>query len=249
MANIIDTVRKIDQRVAYYHRLLLRLVRAYETEPSKTNRADFLLKTALRVAFLYDYYYETRRKQYLQAANKYKQLLYSHCSLSLQNDLKWIERRIIKLFSFERKIWQQATKGQPVSNQDILKFWKMKSADAKFYGRIVNEFIKTKNFTKPIYVYTLLQDIYLDISEYDRDYQANMPNLLCLKLSQHNEDFPSRRKKALELLHKYNDCVWFKKCIASMLKSISSYNFGRCSCFKKIIRAKYKQVQKQIGIC
>lgn len=241
MFNIKAKLHWIDRRVGYYRKLLVRIIR--EGGNPNTVRVDFLLKTALRVAFLYDFYYETGAKDYRRAAAKYKRILYTSVSSATKKSLQQIERRIMRLFHFERLIWSRARRGQKIPNKDIIKFWRMKSADSKFYGKIVQIFSRGKSFARPLYAFTLLQDIYLDVVEYEADHKGHLPNMICLKLGQAFDRFPGKKSLAIKWLHDCGGDRWFNEQAREIIKGLSAFDFGRCRFLETEIMRKYRQVQ------
>lgn len=192
------TLKWIDKRIVGYLSLLVDVVEFYNKE--RVNEAESLLKIALRVAFFYDFYAETKDRDFLDEANRYKTLLYSQVSAQDKKDLQKIESQIRKLFEYEKQIGKKIKIGIALSDGEIKKHWQMKSSDALFYGRIINIFAIGKNLMPHVYVYTQILDMLLDIREYKQDLKKQELNMLYMRLSQviPNNRIPVSKLEAIE---------------------------------------------------
>lgn len=57
--------------------------------------------------------------------------------------------RTANFFEFEKACWDKVQQDEPLSDEEINQFLKMKSSDALFYGRVIKIFTPCKNFTVP----------------------------------------------------------------------------------------------------
>lgn len=243
MDKIQKTLSWIDQRVENYLSLLKNIVFVYTKDSDKSKEAESLLRTTLRMAFFLDFYSETDDKDFLHEANKYKKLMYSSMSKKDRFDLKLIEKRIIKLFDYEKQIWTKIKEGKSVSNEEIEKYWAMKSSDSLFYGRAIKIFTGNKDFTLPLYVYTQVLDIGLDLREYEKDFQENCPNILFMKLSQKIpiSEISPLKKEAIKKAILFRSNLDLNKIVEKLVKQISTFDFGECSFLKKAIDQKREE--------
>lgn len=196
-----ETLVWIDQRIAKYLSLCVEVIEFYNKE--KVNEAEGLLITALRAAFFYDFYAETGDIDFLNEADRHKNFLYNHNQISAQDkeDLQKIESQIMKLFEYEKKIGDNIKAGSVLSDSEIKKHWQMKSADALFYGRIINIFTDGKNLIPDIYAYTQILDMLLDIREYEQDLKKQELNMLYMRLLRvvPSDKIPTSKLLAIEL--------------------------------------------------
>lgn len=249
MKKIEKTLIWIDKRIEHYLKILTRIIFIYTNDNKKTKEAENLLRIALRTAFFLDFYSETGNKDFLKEGEKYKKELYDSLNKKDRQDLQNIERKIVKLFEYEKQVWTKIKNGQFVSNKEIEKFWKMKSADSLFYGRITKIFTQGINFTTPIYVYTQILDIVLDINEYEKDLAENLPNILYMKLSQQipKENIPSKKEEAIRLAIRHDICDELIKVADNSLKQISLFDFGTCKFFLNDIMCQYDSLIELLG--
>ena len=243
MEKIQQTLDWIDDRVKNYLSLMTGVVSSYTKDPERTRNAESLLKTALRTAFFLDFFSETEDADFLREANKYKRLMYSNVSEQDRQDLQGIEKRIIKLFDYEKDIWANIKTGRKVSNEEIEQFWKMKSADSLFYGRVIRIFTRDKDFTTPLYAYTQILDGVLDLREYEQDFEGDLSNLLYMKLSQRMslKRIPKQKKEAISraiCFGAYSDLESF---VEARAQEVSSFDFGDCLPLKKAIEQKRRE--------
>ncbi len=247
MEKIEKTLAWIDKRIENYLSILTKVVSVHVNNPRKTREAESLLRTTLRTAFFLDFYSETNDTDFLQEANRYRELMYSAMPREDKSDLESIERRIVKLFDYEKQIWARVKNGQRVSNEDIEKFWQMKSADALFYGRVTKIFTGEKDFSLPIYVYTQILDIGLDLREYEKDFQENSPNILYMKLSQAlpTSQIPPLKEDAIQKAIRLDLHINLEKVVETLSKSVSNFDFGSCQFLKKAIEQRYNEFYKE----
>jgi len=189
------------------------------------------------------FYSETNDNDFLQEANRYKELMYSGMSEKDRQDLQLIERQIIELFDYEKRIWIKVKKGQQVSDAEIERFWQMKSADALFYGRLTKIFTGNKDFTLPIYVYTQILDIDRDLREYEKDFQENSPNILFMKLSQKIpvDQIPPLKRDAIREAICLGLHLDLERVVEKLSKQVSKYNFEECYFLKDAIKQRYRE--------
>jgi|GEM_PF-6884852 len=247
MEKIENTLLWIDKRIENYLSLLTQIVQVYTKEVKKAKEAESLLRTTLRTAFFLDFHSETNDIDFLKEANKYRELMYSNIPEKDKQDLESIERQIIKLFDYEKQIWTKVKNRQKVSNEEIEKYWQMKSADSLFYGRVTKIFTEDKDFTLPVYVYTQILDIGLDLREYEKDIQDNNPNILYMKLSQKVlvDHIPLLKNEAIReaiSLELHSD---LEKIVEKLVGQISNFDFGECSFLKEAIEQRYKEFYKE----
>jgi hypothetical protein len=243
MEKIQQTLDWIDHRVENYLSLMTEVVSSYTKDQTRTRDAESLLRTALRTAFFLDFFSETEDATFLREANKYKALMYSQVSEQERQDLQTIEKRIMGLFDYEKQIWTRVMKGHKVSNYEIEQFWKMKSADSLFYGRVIKIFTQDKDFTIPLYAYTQILDGVLDLREYEKDLGGGLPNLLYMKLSQRMplKRMPKLKKDALTKAVRLGIYSELEGFVEAKAREVSSFNFGDCLSLKRTIEQKRRE--------
>jgi hypothetical protein len=247
MEKIEKTLSWIDKRIGDYLSLLTKVVLLHTKDDEKSRETESLLRTTLRTAFFLDFYSETGDKDFLLEANRYRSLMYSGIPEGDKPDLESIERRIVKLFDYEKQIWARVKSGQRVPNEDIEKFWRMKSADALFYGRIIRIFTGKKDFTLPIYIYTQILDIGLDLREYEKDFQENSPNILYMKLSQRIPiaEIPPIKRDAIQKAIGLSLHLDLEKVVEKLSRQVSDFDFGDCSFLREAIKQRYSEFYKE----
>jgi len=238
----------IDKRIENYLSLLTHIVQVYTKDDKKSKKAKFLLRTALRTAFFLDFHSETNDSDFLKEASGYRELMYSNISKKDRQGLELVEAKIIKLFDYEKQIWTKIKKGQQVSNEEIEKFWQMKSADALFYSKVIKIFTGDKDFTLPIYVYTQILDVGLDFREYEKDFQKNSPNILYMKLSQKVsiDQIPQLKKDAIKEAVSLGVHLDLEEIVEKLAKQVSNFDFGACPDLKEAIKQRHKEFYEEL---
>ena len=247
MDKIEDKLKWIGNRTDNYLKLLMNIIYTSTKDDDKREKAEFLLKTALRVAFFLDFYSETLDKSFQKEGNKYKEILYKNVKEKDKEELEVIEKRIMNLFDYEKEIWKKVLDGLSISNKEIEQYWKMKSADSLFYGRITKIFTKDKDFIIPIYIYTRILDIVLDIKEYESDVKDKLPNILYMKLSQRIpiEKILFNKKEAIKQAKKLKIDLELKEIIYKMVEEVSSFDFNDYEFLIERIKQKSEEFNKE----
>lgn len=239
----------IDNRVQKYLLHLMKIVKV-AAKPEQIAQAEFLLINSLRAAFFYDFNAETEDKDYLIEAEKYKKIVYDNVDEKTRGELKKIEEEILQLFPYEKEIWKKVKSGEKISDDEIREFWRRKSSDSLFYSRIINIFSAGKDVASPIYTYTQILDMLLDVREYEQDFQKNNPNMIYMKLSQviNINKIPNQKTEAISISKEMGIKTWIENQIQKdILPKISKYDFKKYEFLKNMIEKRYNDINAELS--
>jgi len=242
-AKLRDTINWIDSRIEDYVGLLISIVKVHTKKQSEIEKAEDLVKKSLTVFFLYDFYHETKDKIYLNGAWVCENELYKELKPKDKIDLIGIREHIMPFFYVERRIWDRVQRGIPVSNDEVSEFWFMKASDPLFYARIISIFTNGKDYSSPLHVYTQLLDGVLDVKEYEKDLEKNLPNILYIMLKQTGIEMPTTTKDAIEKAKKLGIAKSIKEESDKIYLRTSDYDFRGCEFLHKSIRNQYNTLR------
>ena len=208
--NLRETLRYIDTRVENYSLpLYTEIISLCVKDEREQNRAQKLLQTSLRVANLYDLYFEGSGSHLLTWAQSFEGRLLSNrlVDRKARKDLLDIKDHLLGFFDVENDIWLKTKKGIVVPAEEIFSFMERRSSDALAHGRLLEIFTNNPDVTKGVYVYMQLLDYCTEFVEYEDDFSHELPNMVYMYLASRlasgplppSTEIPSDKKGALLL--------------------------------------------------
>jgi len=183
-----QTLAYIDTRIENYSLpLFTQIVRSSTSDPLVRLKADDGLRTALRAANLFDFYYETDESSYKIEGWKQIGVLFHDFGPKDRAELEKLGNEIIRFFGYEKELWNRVNQGEKVSDAKIRRFLLERSSDALFYARILQVFVPQENLGPALHANMQMLDMTTDIREWEIDLKNGNPNMLFMFLSQENE--------------------------------------------------------------
>lgn len=249
---IASTLEYIDQRIENYSLpLFTAIVKAHTNDLAIIQEASRTLRTALRTANLFDFYYETVDKDFLSEAHRQMGTLFQTINPADQIKLKNIGNKIIPFFEFEKLLWKKVLSGEKATDEEIREFLKQRSSDALFYAGVVKIFVPEPDFSTPLHVNMQILDLKTDIKEWDKDIEDGSPNILFMFLSRNIN--PERLKQlskneAIELAKEYRIDKQIIQMAKTIRNEVSDFDFAGYEFIADTIAERAKDLSEELGI-
>lgn len=249
MINKIElATQQIDNRISHYTKpVYMDIVKALQPDQVIVTSAEDLLVTTLRMARFVDLYYENNDPDYLEEGYRKEKELYGKLP-SAVDDFERIKSETIGFFDIERQIWTNVQTGQKITDEEFEAFRMGKSSDARYYARVVQEFIG-RDVTDEIYADMQLMDILADIREYEADLREKNPNLLYMLLSQHMslDQIPETQGEAVQLAKRLGIHERFIHIAESLIENTQDFDYTGIEFLREEGERKLEEIEEALG--
>ena len=249
MGNKIETAtQQFDERIGHYTKpLYIKIVSALQPDLAVLTSGEEALTTTLHMARFVDLHFETGDLDFLDEAYRLEKELYVKLP-DTTDDLERIKNETIGFFDIEKHVWKKVQSGQSITDEEFKTFRVGKSSDARYYARVVQEFVG-RDVTNEIYSDMQLMDILADIQEYEQDSKNNNPNLLYILLCQHAplEQIPETKAEAIQLARSLGIHEELITIAESLVESAQNSDYTGIEFLREESEKKLEDIEKELG--